>query len=64
MADDRRLSESAEALQAQLAELVRRSLVQLGDMDQIQVQIGRVSENLSKVTPPPAGPPVEAEDLK
>jgi hypothetical protein len=51
--DKRELPKEGNTLQAELAELVKSSLVQMGDMAHIRDQIREVSEQLSKVTPPP-----------
>jgi hypothetical protein len=42
-----------QEVQDSLADLVRRSLIQLGDMEDVQERIRRVGERLSEVTPPP-----------
>jgi hypothetical protein len=42
-----------QEVQDSVADLVRRSLIQLGDMDGVQERIRRVGERLSQVTPPP-----------
>jgi hypothetical protein len=42
-----------QEVQDSVADLVRRSLIQLGDMDGVQERIRRVGERLSRVTPPP-----------
>ena len=43
-------------VQESVAELVRRSLIQLGDMDTMKDQLRQVSERMSKITPPPERP--------
>ena len=45
-----------QEVQESVAELVRRSLIQLADMDGVQDRIRRVGERLSRVTPPPERP--------
>ena len=45
-----------QVVQDSVADLVRRSLIQLGDMDAMQDQLRRVSDRMSKITPPPEGP--------
>ena len=39
-------------VQESVADLVRRSLIQLGDMESMQERIKRVGERLSQITPP------------
>jgi hypothetical protein len=36
-----------------LAELVRRSLIQLGDMEELKESAHRLGDEISKATPPP-----------
>ena len=45
-----------QVVQEGVADLVRRSLIQLGDMDAMQEQLRRVSERMSKITPLPERP--------
>jgi hypothetical protein len=42
-----------EHVQAGLSELVRRSLIQLGDMEEVKDRAHRIAEELAKITPPP-----------
>ncbi len=42
-----------DAFRREIADLVRRALLELGEMAEIQEQIKAVSERLSKVTPLP-----------
>ena len=50
-----------QGVQESVADLVRRSLIQLGDMDGVQERIRRVGERLSRLTPPPQSPDSEWE---
>ena len=59
--DSARVEENAEhdehqEVQESVADLVRRSLIQLADMDGVQDRIRSVGERLSRVTPPPQRP--------
>jgi hypothetical protein len=53
---DKALGESAEELRAQLAGLVKRSLMQIGDMREIESKMAELSERILKKTPPPDPP--------
>ena len=50
-----------QEMQESVADLVRRSLIQLGDMEDVQERIRRVGERLSRLTPPPQSPESEWE---
>jgi hypothetical protein len=50
-----------QEVQESVADLVRRSLIQLGDMEDVQERIRRVGERLSRLTPPPQSPDSEWE---
>lgn len=50
---EKSLKETAEELRAQLAELVKRSLVQVGDMREIEEKMADISARILKHTPPP-----------
>jgi hypothetical protein len=50
------LRQKAESVRAELAELVHRSLLQLGDMTAMQERLKLVSERISKVVWPPKKP--------
>jgi len=43
---------AAYALQDELAELVRRSLLQIGDMNALQDEMTKLSKRMSGLTPP------------
>jgi hypothetical protein len=43
-------------LSGEITLLVRRSLVELGDMQELQEKAKSVSERISKLTPPPQSP--------
>ena len=45
-----------QEVQESVADLVRRSLIQLADMEGVQDRIRRVGERLSRVTPLPERP--------
>jgi hypothetical protein len=49
-------SERPESHRIELADVVNRALVQMGDMDAIQDRLRGVSDRLSKVTPLPREP--------
>lgn len=50
--------ETAGCTEEQLADLVRRALVQIGDMKEIEAEMASISERLKLITPAPE----EAED--
>lgn len=49
-------SEKHESHRVELADVVKRALVQMGDMDSIQERLRGVSDRLSRVTPRPQEP--------
>jgi pimeloyl-CoA synthetase len=49
-------SDQHQEVQESVTELVRRSLIQLGDMDAMQERLRRVSERMSRITPLPERP--------
>jgi hypothetical protein len=54
--DEQPLVESAEEIRAKLAETVKRSLLQIGSMREIEAEISSLTEKLKKLTPPPEPP--------
>lgn len=54
--EEKPADETAEELRAQIAELVKRSLMQIGDMREIEAKVADLTERIQKVTPPPASP--------
>ena len=57
----RPLAAATADLNAKLADVVRRSLVQLGDMAAIEDEMVLISERISKVTPLPVEKPAPNE---
>ena len=53
------LSETAAQLRAQLADMVHRSLLQIGDMRHIEEEMAKLTERISKLTPPSESPQAE-----
>jgi hypothetical protein len=49
-------SDQHRKLQESVTDLVRRSLIQLGDMDAMQEQLRRVSERMTRITQIPERP--------
>jgi hypothetical protein len=51
------LKKEIEKVQEEVGELVRRALVQAGDLREVEDKLKELSEKASKFTPPPELPP-------
>jgi hypothetical protein len=50
-------TEEIENIQDQIGELVRRALIQVGDLQDVEEKLRDIVEKSSRATPPPEPPP-------
>ena len=62
MAEQQPIKKEIQEIKEEVGELVRRALIQVGDMQSVEEKLKALSEKASKLTPPPEVPDTLPEE--